>query len=285
MRPGRSASCRRWAAAAAPRPPIGGQAGKGMGAAVVGARPNISGPAGTAAAAYHVLSGTGSASMGGPRRWRQVPAAGLGVVPTRGAKVKSKMRLEDLPQGPVEPPPATTSTKAATTKRRRKGGKGQEEAVEAGEKEEPAEQEEEKEKGNEEEEEEEPAYPTVVLQARRNMRRFDNCVLLTRVGGFYELYFEHAEEYGPSLNLKVTSKKTSAGPVAMVCSPPLLFSWLLCAKKKKRRRNIRLYSHLDIFCLLSISYLLMVHAPNTSPANFSLHLHSRDYHFMRFCTG
>lgn len=61
-----------------------------------------------------------------------------------------------------------------------------------------------------------PAYPTVVLQARRNMQKFDNCVLLTRVGGFYELYFDHAEEYGPLLNLKVAQKKTAAGPVPMV---------------------------------------------------------------------
>lgn len=62
-----------------------------------------------------------------------------------------------------------------------------------------------------------PKYPTVVLQARNNMRKFANCVLLTRVGGFYELYFEHAEEYGPLLNLKVAQKKTNAGPVSMVC--------------------------------------------------------------------
>lgn len=61
-----------------------------------------------------------------------------------------------------------------------------------------------------------PAYPTVVLQARRSMDKFDNCVLLTRVGGFYELYFEHADEYAPLLNLKLASKKTSAGPVSMV---------------------------------------------------------------------
>lgn len=67
-----------------------------------------------------------------------------------------------------------------------------------------------------EEEENEPSYPTVVLQARRNMRKFDNCVLLTRVGGFYELYFEHADEYAPLLNIKLASKKTSAGPVPMV---------------------------------------------------------------------
>ncbi len=59
-------------------------------------------------------------------------------------------------------------------------------------------------------------YPTVVLQARRNMRKFANCVLLTRVGGFYELYFEHAQEFGPLLNLKVAAKRTNAGPVPMV---------------------------------------------------------------------
>ncbi|OLN88579.1 MutS-like protein 1 [Colletotrichum chlorophyti] len=64
-----------------------------------------------------------------------------------------------------------------------------------------------------------PSYPTVVLQARRNMQKFDNCVLLTRVGGFYELYFEHAEEYGPLLNLKVAQKKTNAGPVPMAGFP------------------------------------------------------------------
>lgn len=62
----------------------------------------------------------------------------------------------------------------------------------------------------------EPTYPTVVLQARRNMRKFENCVLLTRVGGFYELYFEQAVELGPLLNLKVAQKKTNVGPVPMV---------------------------------------------------------------------
>jgi len=63
------------------------------------------------------------------------------------------------------------------------------------------------------------AYPTVVQQARNNMRKFEHCVLLTRVGSFYELYFEHAEQYGPLLGLKVGSKKTSAGPVAMAGFP------------------------------------------------------------------
>jgi hypothetical protein len=35
--------------------------------------------------------------------------------------------------------------------------------------------------------EDEPQYPPVVLQARNNMLKFSNCVLLTRVGNFYEV--------------------------------------------------------------------------------------------------
>ena len=64
-----------------------------------------------------------------------------------------------------------------------------------------------------------PSYPKVVQQARDNMQKFDKCVLLTRVGGFYELYFEHAEKYGPLLNIKVAQKKTSVGPVPMAGFP------------------------------------------------------------------
>ncbi|KAL7909201.1 muts domain V domain-containing protein [Trichoderma velutinum] len=64
-----------------------------------------------------------------------------------------------------------------------------------------------------------PAYPTVLLQARRNMDKFEKCVLLTRVGGFYELYFEHAEEYAPLFSIKLGTKKTNAGPVPMAGFP------------------------------------------------------------------
>lgn len=110
----------------------------------------------------------------------------------RGKKTKTTISLADLPQGPIGPSLLKAERKTPTDE----DGKQQE--------------------NEEEEAEAAPAYPTVVLQARRNMARFDNCVLLTRVGGFYELYFEHAEEYGPLLNLKVASKKTNAGPVPMV---------------------------------------------------------------------
>ncbi|KAL2870005.1 mismatch repair ATPase MSH1 [Aspergillus lucknowensis] len=64
-----------------------------------------------------------------------------------------------------------------------------------------------------------PRYPTVIQGHRNNMQKFKNCVVLTRVGGFYELYFEQAEELAPLLNLKLASKKTSAGPVPMAGFP------------------------------------------------------------------
>ncbi|KAK6208397.1 ribosomal protein P0 (A0) (L10E) [Pestalotiopsis sp. IQ-011] len=110
----------------------------------------------------------------------------------RGKKTKTTISLADLPQGPIGP------SLLKPERRTPIDGDG---------------------KQLEDEEEAAPAYPTVVLQARRNMARFDNCVLLTRVGSFYELYFEHAEEYGPLLNLKVASKKTIAGPVPMAGFP------------------------------------------------------------------
>ncbi|OQE34537.1 hypothetical protein PENCOP_c017G08042 [Penicillium coprophilum] len=64
-----------------------------------------------------------------------------------------------------------------------------------------------------------PRYPTVVQGHRNNMQRFKNCVILTRVGGFYELYFEQAEEMAPLLNLKLATKKTNGGPVPMAGFP------------------------------------------------------------------
>jgi len=62
-------------------------------------------------------------------------------------------------------------------------------------------------------------YPTVIQQAANNMRKFEHCVVLTRVGNFYELYLDQATEFGPLLNIKVGSKKTNAGPVAMAGFP------------------------------------------------------------------
>ncbi|KMU75125.1 DNA mismatch repair protein mutS [Coccidioides immitis RMSCC 3703] len=64
-----------------------------------------------------------------------------------------------------------------------------------------------------------PQYPSVIQGAKNNMLKFKNCVLLTRVGGFYELYLEQAEEFAPLLNLKLACKKTSGGSVPMAGFP------------------------------------------------------------------
>lgn len=117
-------------------------------------------------------------------------------IQARGKKTKTTVKLSDLPQGVIHADPLSDVSGQQV--------QGLPKARDA-----------------EDAPQDEPAYPTVVLQARRNMARFDNCVLLTRVGGFYELYFEHAEEYGPLLNIKVATKKTNAGPVSMVIEIPL----------------------------------------------------------------
>jgi DNA mismatch repair ATPase MutS len=122
------------------------------------------------------------AVSGVPRAgWRQTTKNGLSGTRTlvRGKKTKTVVQLDDLPQGRIALDPLPT----------------------------PAEQ------------DERPSYPTVVQQARQNMAKFTNCVLLTRVGGFYELYFDQAEEFGPLLNLKVAHKKTNAGLVPMAGFP------------------------------------------------------------------
>ncbi|KAF2730035.1 DNA mismatch repair protein MutS [Polyplosphaeria fusca] len=58
---------------------------------------------------------------------------------------------------------------------------------------------------------EEPEYPPLLQQVRNNMLKFSHCVLLTRVGGFYEMYFDDADEYAPLLNLKKSKRKTQKG--------------------------------------------------------------------------
>ncbi|KAL6403636.1 protein like protein 1 [Ilyonectria robusta] len=124
--------------------------------------------------------------------WRFLPPASPHcLLQARGNKTKTTVKLSDLPQGLIQPRASQLSSPSPPL--------------------DPLPQ-------------DELAYPTVVLQARRNMRKFENCVLLTRVGGFYELYFEHADDYGPLLNLKVATKKTNAGPVPM--DVPLGLAWL-----------------------------------------------------------
>lgn len=45
------------------------------------------------------------------------------------------------------------------------------------------------------------------------------CVCLVQVGGFYELYFDQAKEYGPKLGIKVAGRKNSKNQIAMAGFP------------------------------------------------------------------
>ncbi|PFH59776.1 hypothetical protein XA68_11907 [Ophiocordyceps unilateralis] len=119
-----------------------------------------------------------------PRRGQPALQLAVAVPPARGKRTTTKVKLSELPQGPIH-----IDSKPAL----------------------PLEMAQDENRG--------PPYPPVLLQAWRNMRKFDNCVLLTRVGGFYELYFEHADECAPLLNLKLAIKKTNAGPVSMAGFP------------------------------------------------------------------
>lgn len=78
------------------------------------------------------------------------------MIQRHGAKSKSIVKLDDLPQGALDP------------------------ILDVHEK-----------------EDEGPTYPTVVRQARNNMRKFDTCVVLTRVGSFYEVSLYAESEYYP----------------------------------------------------------------------------------------
>ncbi|PPQ69068.1 hypothetical protein CVT25_004244 [Psilocybe cyanescens] len=65
--------------------------------------------------------------------------------------------------------------------------------------------------------------PTTFLsrQILSNLKRFPHCLLLTRVGQFYESYFDQAVEISHLLNIKLTSKKWNGDRVAM-CGFPIL---------------------------------------------------------------
>jgi hypothetical protein len=41
----------------------------------------------------------------------------------------------------------------------------------------------------------EPEYPPLLQQVRNNMLKFSHCVLLTRVGGFYEVSALHGSSH------------------------------------------------------------------------------------------
>ncbi|KAJ4001318.1 muts domain V-domain-containing protein [Lentinula boryana] len=58
-------------------------------------------------------------------------------------------------------------------------------------------------------------------EIRDNLSNFPHCLLLTRVGNFYESYFEQAVEISRILNIKLASRRWGGGRVPM-CGFPLL---------------------------------------------------------------
>ncbi|KAF6766398.1 MutS2 protein [Ephemerocybe angulata] len=72
----------------------------------------------------------------------------------------------------------------------------------------------------------EPVAPFIpktqlAIEIHDNLLRFPHCLLLTRVGQFYESYFDQANEIAHLLNIKLTSRKWNGGRVPM-CGFPLL---------------------------------------------------------------
>lgn len=61
--------------------------------------------------------------------------------------------------------------------------------------------------------------PPALKEVRKLMDNYPGKVVLTELGKFYELYFEHADVYAPQLNLKVAKKLYSNGKVSMAGFP------------------------------------------------------------------
>ncbi|CAO1613674.1 unnamed protein product [Sympodiomycopsis kandeliae] len=63
------------------------------------------------------------------------------------------------------------------------------------------------------------SWPPLAKDVLNNMARFPGCVLLTRVGGFYEAYFEQAPLLAGMLSIKLANRVWGGRPVAMAGFP------------------------------------------------------------------
>jgi hypothetical protein len=106
-----------------------------------------------------------------PRARQPLEPAWHHYVQRRGAKRKTTLNFDELPQGPIEgaalPPQDDT----------------------------------------------EPEYPPLLQQVRNNMLKFSHCVVVTRVGGFYEV------------SIHLAPFKTTANMISCTLNMPT--SWLL----------------------------------------------------------
>jgi DNA mismatch repair ATPase MutS len=99
---------------------------------------------------------------------------GLTTIFQRGAKRKTTVKLDTLPQGLLPALPKDETDKVP-----------------------------------------EKSYPPVLQQHLNNVRKFSDCVVLTRVGDFYEMYFDQVDQYAHLVNLKKAKRATALGDVAM----------------------------------------------------------------------
>jgi hypothetical protein len=99
---------------------------------------------------------------------------GLTTIFQRGAKRKTTVKLDTLPQGLLPALPKDETDKFP-----------------------------------------EKSYPPVLQQHLNNVRKFSDCVVLTRVGDFYEMYFDQVDQYAHLVNLKKAKRATALGDVAM----------------------------------------------------------------------
>ncbi|KAL9939332.1 hypothetical protein V8E36_002145 [Tilletia maclaganii] len=63
------------------------------------------------------------------------------------------------------------------------------------------------------------AWPPLAKEVLTNLARFPGCMLLTRVGGFYESYFSQAPELASLLSIKLASRTWGGRTVAMAGFP------------------------------------------------------------------
>lgn len=63
------------------------------------------------------------------------------------------------------------------------------------------------------------SLPPTLLYVRNLMDHYENHVVLTQMGSFYELYFEQATRYAPQLNISLTNRSFSCGKVPFAGFP------------------------------------------------------------------
>ncbi|CAR21580.1 mismatch repair ATPase MSH1 [Lachancea thermotolerans CBS 6340] len=63
------------------------------------------------------------------------------------------------------------------------------------------------------------SLPPSLQYVRDTMDKYKDFVVLTQMGSFYELYFEHADIYAPKLNLTLTSREYAHGKVSFAGFP------------------------------------------------------------------